>query len=148
MVHTGKPLNAHMANQKLALVPSWALSRGGQSIVIMDHAGGLTKRSYGRLESTKRANCRYRCFKQASRSVPFSEMIGWSRIAASGASIFFMLCVTIRPARAMSAIVARARRGPVSIGCIVLLLPSRAFLVVGPSTSVLPQTLLQWPLPR
>jgi hypothetical protein len=45
--------------------------------------------------------------------------------------------VTIRPARTMSAIVARDRRRPVSIGCIALWLPARAFLVVGPSTSVL-----------
>jgi hypothetical protein len=41
--------------------------------------------------------------------------------------------VTIRPASAMSAIVARARRRPVRIGCIVLWLPARAFLVAGPS---------------
>jgi hypothetical protein len=36
----------------------------------------------------------------------------------------------------------RARRRPVRFGCIVLWLPARALLVVGPSTSVLLLTLI------
>jgi hypothetical protein len=48
-----------------------------------------------------------------------------------------LLILTIHPVRAMSAIVAQACRRLVSIGCIMLWLPARAFLVVGPGTSVL-----------